>query len=92
MLSAAVISSSAERAESTMIGTCDHSRMAVMICGSLLVAVFAYLLMHWSLLEHLTFNFPELNLVLLALILAMGQYTGYKLSELRRFRAMDEVS
>ena len=43
-------------------------------------------------LEHLTFNFPELNLVLLALILAMGQYTGYKLSELRRFRAMDEVS
>jgi hypothetical protein len=60
--------------------------------GSLLVAVLAYLLMQWSILEHLTFNFPELNLVLLALILAMGQYTGYKLSELRRFRAMDEVS
>ena len=59
--------------------------------GSLLVAVLAYLLMRWSLLEHLTFNFPELNLVLLALILAMGQYTGYKLSELRRFRAMDEL-
>jgi hypothetical protein len=32
--------------------------------------------------QHLTFNFPELNLVLLALILAMGQYTGYKLTEL----------
>ncbi len=59
--------------------------------GSLLVAVLAYLLMKWSLLEHLTFNFPELNLVLLAVILAMGQYTGYKLSELRRFRAMDEA-
>lgn len=59
--------------------------------GSLLVAVLAYLIMQWSILEHLTFNFPELNLVLLALILAMGQYTGYKLSELRRFRAMDEV-
>ena len=59
--------------------------------GSLLVAVLAYLLMQWSMLAHLTFNFPELNLVLLALILAMGQYTGYKLSELRRFRAMDEV-
>ena len=58
--------------------------------GSLLVAVMAYLLMQWPLLQHLTFNFPELNLVLLALILAMGQYTGYKLSELRRFRAMDE--
>jgi hypothetical protein len=59
--------------------------------GSLLVAVIAYLLMQWPLLQHLTFNFPELNLVLLVLILAMGQYTGYKLSELHRFRAMDEL-
>ena len=59
--------------------------------GSLLVAVFAYLVMQMPLLAHLTFNFPELNLVLLAAILAMGQYTGYKLSELRRFRAMDDL-
>jgi hypothetical protein len=59
--------------------------------GSLLVAVIAYLLMQTPLLVHLTFNFPELNLVLLASILAMGQYTGYKLSELRRFRAMDDL-
>ena len=59
--------------------------------GSLIVAVIAYLLMQSPLLKHLTFNFPELNLVLLALILAMGQYTGYKLSELRRFRAMDDI-
>lgn len=56
--------------------------------GSLLVAVLAYALMKVSLIEHLTFNFPELNLVALALIMLMGQYTGYKLSELRRFRAM----
>ncbi|MEZ5572993.1 MAG: inactive transglutaminase family protein [Halioglobus sp.] len=59
--------------------------------GSLLVAVLAYLMMQTQLLAHLSFNFPELNLVLLALILAMGQYTGYKVSELRRFRAMDEL-
>ena len=59
--------------------------------GSLLVAVFAYLLMQNPLMVHLSFNFPELNLVLLACILAMGQYTGYKLSELRRFRAMDDL-
>ena len=58
--------------------------------GSLLVAVAAYLLMQMPLFVHLTFNFPELNLVLLAGILAMGQYTGYKLSELWRFRAMDD--
>lgn len=59
--------------------------------GSLLVAVLAYLLMQTQVLGHLSFNFPELNLVLLAVILAMGQYTGYKLTELRRFRAMDEL-
>lgn len=58
--------------------------------GSLIVAVIAYLLMRVPLVSHLTFNFPELNLVLLAAILAMGQYTGYKLSELRRFRAIQD--
>lgn len=59
--------------------------------GSLLVAVLAYLMMQTPIFVHLSFNFPELNLVLLACILAMGQYTGYKLSELRRFRAMDDL-
>ena len=58
--------------------------------GSLLVAIMAYLLMDMPILKHLTFNFPEVNLILLAAILGMGQYTGYKLSELHRFRAMDE--
>ncbi len=58
--------------------------------GSLLVAIIAFLLMQNPMINHLSFNFPELNLVLLAAILTMGQYTGYKLSELRRFRAMDE--
>lgn len=56
--------------------------------GSLLVAVLAYTLMQFTIVGHLTFNFPELNFVCLALIMLMGQYTGYKLSELRRFRAM----
>lgn len=56
--------------------------------GSMLVAIVAYLLMQNRTLQHLTFNFPELNLVLLALILGMGQYTGYKLTELKRFAAL----
>jgi hypothetical protein len=56
--------------------------------GSLLVAILAYLLMSVEVINHLSFNFPELNLVILALILVMGQYTGYKLSELYRFQSM----
>jgi hypothetical protein len=54
--------------------------------GSLLVAVLAYLAMTNRLVGHLTFNFPELTLCLLAIILLLGKYTGYRLSELRRFR------
>ncbi|SEG75366.1 inactive transglutaminase family protein [Marinobacterium lutimaris] len=53
--------------------------------GSLLVAVIAYLVMSSPLAEHLSFNFPELHLVVLGAILLLGQYTGYKLTELRRF-------
>lgn len=56
--------------------------------GSLFVAICAYLLMSTPLAGHLTFNFPELHLVILGLILLMGNYTGYKLSELRRFTPM----
>ena len=54
--------------------------------GSLLVAVLAYLAMSNRLVSHLTFNFPELTLSLLGIILLLGKYTGYRLSELYRFR------
>ncbi len=56
--------------------------------GSLFVAVCAFLAMSTPLASHLTFNFPELHFVVLGLILLMGQYTGYKISELRRFNPM----
>ncbi len=58
--------------------------------GSLIVAVLAYLVMTNALVEHLTFNFPELTLSLLAIILLLGKYTGYRLSELYRFRDLDK--
>lgn len=57
--------------------------------GSLLVAVCAYFAMTNNLVEHLTFNFPELLLGVLGLILLLGQYTGFRLLELHRFRHMD---
>ena len=56
--------------------------------GSLLTASLVYLLMMNRLLEHLTYSFPELLLVVLAVILMIGSYTGYRLSELRRFEPM----
>ncbi len=56
--------------------------------GSLVVAIIAYLTMTNHLVEHLTYNFPEVLLIELGLILVLGQYTGYRLSELKRFRFM----
>jgi hypothetical protein len=56
--------------------------------GSLVVAALAYLVMGIDMLEHLFFTFPELLLVVLALVLLSGRYTGYRLSELPRFRAL----
>ena len=57
--------------------------------GSLLVAIVAYFAMTNSLIEHLTFNFPELLLGVLGIILLLGQYTGFRLLEFYRFRHMD---
>lgn len=54
--------------------------------GSLLVAIPAWFAMSAPLVRHLSFSFPELNLVLLAGILLAGRYTGYRLLELLRFR------
>ncbi|HEX7036112.1 MAG TPA: UUP1 family membrane protein [Pseudomonadales bacterium] len=53
--------------------------------GSLLVAVLAFLVMDQTVTRHLAFNFPELNLCVLAVILLLGRYTGYRLLELHRF-------
>ena len=57
--------------------------------GSLIVAILAYLAMSAPIVEHLTFNFPELMLSLLGTILLLGKYTGFRLSELHRFRDLD---
>ena len=56
--------------------------------GSLVAAVISYWAMSYEPLQYLIFAFPELLLVLLALILWFGQYRGYRLFELKRFKAL----
>ncbi|MEM7431999.1 MAG: inactive transglutaminase family protein [Pseudomonadota bacterium] len=56
--------------------------------GSLIVAMIAYFFMGLAWLEHLIFTFPELLLVVLALTVLAGRYTGYRLLELYRFKAL----
>lgn len=56
--------------------------------GSLIVATLCYLLMRVQVIEYWFFAFPELLLVLLALTLLLGRYTGYRLTEIKRFRVL----
>lgn len=58
--------------------------------GSLITAIVAYLFMTNRSIEYLSFNFPEFMLVNLALILILGQYTGYRLTELYRFKSLEQ--
>ncbi|MCG9656700.1 inactive transglutaminase family protein [Vibrio mediterranei] len=58
--------------------------------GSLLTAVLVYLAMTNPYVQHLTFNFIGLQLVILGGILMLGTYTGYRLTELRRFKPLSE--
>jgi len=57
--------------------------------GSLAMAALAYAVMGIELLAHWVRVFPELNLVILALLIALGRYTGFRFSELVRFRQLD---
>ena len=66
-------------------GATDAIRAGI---GSLIVAVTAYVFMGLGWLEHLIFTFPELLLVVLALVLLAGRYTGYRLLELSRFKTL----
>jgi hypothetical protein len=58
--------------------------------GSIVVAVAAYAFMRVRQVEYWAFYFPELLLVVLAAILLMGRYTGYRLFELFRFREFEK--
>lgn len=55
--------------------------------GSLAAAVLAYLVMRIREVDYWAQYFPELLLILLAGILLIGRYTGYRLSELVRFKS-----
>lgn len=58
--------------------------------GSLLVAILAYFLMANESVADTLFMFPELLLVVLAIIIGIGSYSGYRLSDLRRFEPMEK--
>lgn len=57
----------------------------VQLGGSLLVAVIVYFTMLNDSVRYLTFNFLGLQFVIMAIVLLIGNYKGYRLFELKRF-------
>ncbi|TVQ31649.1 MAG: hypothetical protein EA370_12790 [Wenzhouxiangella sp.] len=60
--------------------------------GSAVIAALAFSVMTLALVQHMAFVFPELMLVMLGLTILMGRYSGYRLSELLRFRVLARKS
>ena len=56
--------------------------------GSLFSASLIFLAMKNTYIGHLAYSFPELLLVVLAVIILLGGYSGYRLTELRRFEPL----
>lgn len=52
---------------------------------SLIAAIITYIIISNEIIRHIMFVFNELNLVILFVVMLLGTYTGYRLTELKRF-------
>ncbi len=55
------------------------------LLNSLLVGIIVYFIIANDYVRHIMFVFNELNIVILFIVMLLGTYTGYRLTELRRF-------
>ncbi|MFZ9887108.1 MAG: UUP1 family membrane protein [Myxococcota bacterium] len=67
----------------------EGARSALETAGySVLSALLAYPVFKSELAVHIMFGFPELIFTVMGLLIILGGYTGYRLVDLRRFRAV----
>lgn len=57
-----------------------------LLAGTLLVGLCCYVVLHWAAAGRILFTYPELHLFTIAALVLIGRYTGYRLTELWRFR------
>jgi hypothetical protein len=61
--------------------------------GATLMSIYmTYLVIHFRELQTFFLVFPEALIVILGLLVAVGRYTGYRLTELIRFRELSRVA
>jgi len=58
---------------------------AKQIIFSMIVAILTYFVINNEEIRYILFAFNEINLVILLIVMLLGTYTGYRLTELRRF-------
>jgi hypothetical protein len=58
---------------------------AKQIINSVFVAIVTYFVISSECIRHIMFAFNEWNLVILFIVMLLGTYTGYRLTELKRF-------
>jgi hypothetical protein len=65
----------------------DGMRFALeVMAGTLVVASCCYLVLRWQEVGRILLVYPELHLFTVAVLVLLGRYTGYRLTELWRFR------
>jgi transglutaminase-like putative cysteine protease len=65
----------------------DGARFALqLMAGTLVVGFCCYLVLRWDEVGRMLLAYPEVHLFTVAVLVLMGRYTGYRLSELWRFR------
>ena len=65
----------------------DSPAFALQLLGAtLLVGACCYGVLRWQAVGRLVFTFPELHLFTIAILVLLGRYSGYRLTELWRFR------
>jgi hypothetical protein len=57
-----------------------------LVLGTVVVAAFCYLLLRSQAIGQLVLTYPEIHLLTIATFILIGRYTGYRLTELWRFR------
>ena len=69
----------------------DGSRFAVqLMAGTLVVAFCCYMVLRWEEVGRLLLIYPEVHFFTVGVLVLMGRYTGYRLTELWRFRDFDQ--
>jgi len=65
----------------------DSTSYAVqLVLGTVVVAAFCYLLLRWDDVGQLVLVYPEIHFFTIAAFIMIGRYSGYRLTELWRFR------